>query len=534
MDESNMYSAMAENEVAALKEALYAQHQLMQKLCVELEVEREASTTAVNEALSMILRLQGEKAVEKMEANQYRRVTEEKMHHAEQSLAVFEELLYRKEMEIASLFFQLEAYKHKLFSLGFTDLDIGETKLPKNRPLHEGYYHLDEVGVWKTVGQSLSLPFECCKGSNSMEQCVERGASYSTKRENPGGTTYESNTEIGAKNQWNNMIENEELSQIHDETQNMFTESTVEDCSSYWERIEQMTKRVQELSHCKSADEGFTSEWVLANKELQVTIAAYSASLRAGSRTCSSNLAVTRKPLYVSTTGLETVLDTGSSLTCASSEAEDTENLSDFNSCSMPCVETEMDGNIIHCTSVHDIYEVPQNLDSHQLCDQNLDSHQLCDPQKQVAQKRILEVEKRLEELDLEKKESVEHLSKDDAQWIMKAMPYAHHEENFSALSSVFKMDGDWVAMDPKNRIASSQVEVQQLKNRLRLLENDTRIMKQEASERRDEEIKLLKAICEQLKIMQSQMSSRKADKHSPLDESLLAFAMEAMLSFSI
>lgn len=519
MDESNMYLAMAGNEVAALKEALYAQHQLMQKLCVELEVEREASTTAVNEALSMILRLQGEKAVEKMEANQYRRVTEEKMHHAEQSLAVFEELLYRKEMEIASLFFQLEAYKHKLLSLGFIDLDIGEAKFPKNRPLHEGYYHLDEVGVWKTVGQSLSPPVKCCKGSNSMEQCVERGASYSTKRENPGSTTHESNTEIGSKNQWNNMIENEELSQIHDETQNLYTESTVEDCSSYWERIEQMTKRVQELSRCKSADEGFTSEWVLANKELQVTIAAYSASLRAGSRTRSSRLAVSRKPLYVSTTGLETVLDTGSSLSGASSEAEDTENLSDFKSCSMPCVETEMDGNIIRCASVHDIYEVPQNLDS----------YQFCDPQKQVAQKRVLEVEKRLEELDLEKKKSVEHLSKDDTQWIMKAMPYAHHEENFSAMPSGFKMDGDWVAMDPKNGIASFQVEVQQLKKRLRLLEDDTRIMKQEASERRDEEIKLLKAICEQLKVMQSQMSSRKADKHSPLDESLITFAMEVL-----
>lgn len=520
MNDSNICLAMAENEAAALKKTLYAQHQLMQKLCVELEKEREASATAVSEALSMILRLQGEKAAEKMEANQYRRVTEEKIRHAEQSLAVFDELMYRKEMEIASLFFQLEAYKHKMLSLGLSDLDIGEMEFPKKLPLHKDDSHLDDVGLCETVRPSFSLPIKCCKGSNSVEQCVERGPSYSTKRKIQGRTSDEFNTETGSKNQLYKMVENEDLSQIRDEMQSMYIESAVEECSSYWEQIEEINNRVQELSHCKSSDEGFASEWVSANNELQVTIAAYSESLRAGSRACSSRSAVGSKPLFDSTTGMGTVLDTGCSFSRATSEAEDTENLSDSASCSMRCIETKMNGNIIRCGSVHDIYEVSQSPDC----------YQLCDPQRQVAQERILEGEKRLEKLDIEKKETVESLSKDDTQWIMKAMPCAHHEEKFSALPISVKMDGDWVAMDPKIGVASFQVEVQELNKRLQLLEDDTQIMKQEASDRREEEIKLLKAICEQLKIMQSQLSSRKANKYSPLDESLLASAMEVLL----
>ncbi|CAN7114826.1 unnamed protein product [Brassica rapa subsp. narinosa] len=50
----------------------------------------------------MILRLQEEKAALEMEASQYNRMAEEKMCHAETSLTLFEDLIYRKEMEMAS------------------------------------------------------------------------------------------------------------------------------------------------------------------------------------------------------------------------------------------------------------------------------------------------------------------------------------------------------------------------------------------------------------------------------------------------
>lgn len=102
-------------------ETMRAQQELLQKITRELDAEREASSTAASEALSMILRLQGEKAALEMEASQYKRLAEEKMCHAETSLTLFEDLIYRKEMEIASLEFQVQAYRCKLLSLGCSD-----------------------------------------------------------------------------------------------------------------------------------------------------------------------------------------------------------------------------------------------------------------------------------------------------------------------------------------------------------------------------------------------------------------------------
>ncbi|RHN74151.1 putative Zein-binding domain-containing protein [Medicago truncatula] len=111
--------------VVGATETLRAQQQLLQKLYVELDEERDASATAAREAMDMILRLQGEKAVVEMEASQFKRMAEEKIGHAEATLEAFEELLYEKEMETASLKFQLQAYKDKLVSLG-CDLNASE------------------------------------------------------------------------------------------------------------------------------------------------------------------------------------------------------------------------------------------------------------------------------------------------------------------------------------------------------------------------------------------------------------------------
>ncbi|KAI7737602.1 hypothetical protein M8C21_015531 [Ambrosia artemisiifolia] len=116
----------------SLRDALCAQQRLLQKLYHELDVEREASATAASEAMSMILRLQGEKAAVKMEAEQYKRLVEEKMNHAEESMETFEEIMYQKEMEIASLDYQVQAYRYRLLSLGYDDLGVHEIKFPEN------------------------------------------------------------------------------------------------------------------------------------------------------------------------------------------------------------------------------------------------------------------------------------------------------------------------------------------------------------------------------------------------------------------
>lgn len=119
-------------ETSGVRETMWAQQELLQKISQELDAEREASSSAASEALSMILRLQGEKAALEMEASQYKRMAEEKMTHAETSLALFEDLIYQKEMEIASLEFQVQAYRCKLLSVGCSDPAVSENRFPEN------------------------------------------------------------------------------------------------------------------------------------------------------------------------------------------------------------------------------------------------------------------------------------------------------------------------------------------------------------------------------------------------------------------
>ncbi|XP_076908695.1 uncharacterized protein LOC143565679 isoform X3 [Bidens hawaiensis] len=131
---------------ASLKEAIFTQQQLLQKLYNELEVEREFSATAASEALAMILRLQGEKAAVKMESEHYKRLAEEKIYHAEESMEIFEELIHQKEMEIANLDYQVQAYRYKLSSLGLEDSGLHETKFPES---------LLQIGEKETSPESL-------------------------------------------------------------------------------------------------------------------------------------------------------------------------------------------------------------------------------------------------------------------------------------------------------------------------------------------------------------------------------------------
>lgn len=100
----------------------------IQELCLELEEERNASSSAANEAMSMILRLQREKAEVQMEARQFKRFAEEKMSHDGQEIASLEEAIYKKEQAMQSLTCEIQAYKHRMMSFGFTESEAEGVK----------------------------------------------------------------------------------------------------------------------------------------------------------------------------------------------------------------------------------------------------------------------------------------------------------------------------------------------------------------------------------------------------------------------
>ncbi|KAG9130959.1 hypothetical protein Leryth_006732 [Lithospermum erythrorhizon] len=111
------------NEVDVLRETVENQQETIQDLCSELEEERNASSSAANEAMSMILRLQREKAEIEMEARQFKRFAEEKMAHDQQEILALEDVLYRREQSIESLTCEVQSYKHKMMSYGLSETE---------------------------------------------------------------------------------------------------------------------------------------------------------------------------------------------------------------------------------------------------------------------------------------------------------------------------------------------------------------------------------------------------------------------------
>ncbi|RLN00433.1 uncharacterized protein C2845_PM06G28970 [Panicum miliaceum] len=91
------------DEAAALREALARQQAALGDLQAELDAERGAAAGAASEAMTMILRLQREKAEAMMEARQFRRYAEEKMAHDAAELAALEEALAKRDATVRAL-----------------------------------------------------------------------------------------------------------------------------------------------------------------------------------------------------------------------------------------------------------------------------------------------------------------------------------------------------------------------------------------------------------------------------------------------
>ena len=112
------------NECVVLREMVSMQQRTIQDLNEELEEERNSSSTAANEAMSMILRLQREKAEVQMDARQFKRFAEEKMMHDQEEILSLEDLLYKREQIIQSLTCEVQAYKYRLMSFGLTEDEV--------------------------------------------------------------------------------------------------------------------------------------------------------------------------------------------------------------------------------------------------------------------------------------------------------------------------------------------------------------------------------------------------------------------------
>ncbi|KAL4200410.1 hypothetical protein AMTRI_Chr03g56370 [Amborella trichopoda] len=169
-----------ENELIALRETVSSQQQTIQELYEELEQERNACSVAAAETMSMILRLQGEKAKVRLEFDQYKRFAEERIAHDQQELQALEDLLYKKDQVVQSLNCEIQAYKHRMLSYGFEPSEIEAAKVDgscfpgqrdefsPSRPYGRNRSMAEKWETYETYAPEESNRFGCLSGIPSF------------------------------------------------------------------------------------------------------------------------------------------------------------------------------------------------------------------------------------------------------------------------------------------------------------------------------------------------------------------------------
>lgn len=355
---------MSESDVTAMKETLRAQQQLLQKLYAELDEEREASSTAASEAMDMILRLQGEKAAVKMEASHYKRMSEEKIGHAEATLEVFEELMYQKEMEIASLEFQVMAYKHKLLMLG-ADFNASEFEFPEDLLLNQN----GQSGSSSTIRRLSSLPPIPSKNTLRANRKRDRSPTPLPVSDMIHNTGDGNDQEV--------------ISPKMDLPTRKPMDFTFGTLDSYWNQIQKLDEKVNGISDCKESG-----------------VEKYSNLRSSRGRSCSIFSQASNKITFDKTYRVP--------FTTNADKENHVEGTHDAESVASPS----------YSVNVHDVFEVPQTNEKHEEIEHG----------KRRLEKWISEVDCRLIKPDPVSEEIIESHVKHDMEKLKSVMLSARHE----------------------------------------------------------------------------------------------------------
>ncbi|XP_015580370.1 uncharacterized protein LOC8265931 [Ricinus communis] len=461
MAESSI-SMVPEPDISELEEAIYAQQQLLQKLNAELDVEREAAGSAASEALSMILRLQGEKASLKMEASQYKRMAEEKMCHAEEALAVFEDLIYQREMEIASLEFQVQAYRYRLLSMGFNDLGVYENRFPENLLMQRNDTLFMEKGVNSNARRVNSLPQVAVKEANQKKSATERKRSATPKADSLPSP-----------------VEENTIPETDDSEKKLGSCVSV-DLNSCWEQIKMLDERMKEFSDTKDSRRNKQSIWK-------------------GGGTWSPSLF--------------SQVSIGTSIDAATTEVNDVIPDQVKHHDSSHKVEDSLNSG---CSSnVQDIFEVPQTTESRKA--------------KKDYSKLTLKCDKRPGKPDLVTEDTLESLNMHETDRVKAMLLSASLEKNSPNLRVIERCVSP---VFQSVNVGTSPPELNQLSRRIERLERARNSARHEIVTVGEEELNLLKEIREQLKSIESEMKTWRANKPLfPLEPSLDPL-QEAMVYF--
>ncbi|CAH8312490.1 unnamed protein product [Eruca vesicaria subsp. sativa] len=175
-----------ENECELLRETVSSQLETIQELYAELDEERNAASTAANEAMSMILKLQRDKAEIQMELRQFKRFAEEKMEHDQNELLALEDLVYKREQTIQAMTCEAQGYKHRMLSFGVdeSEFDGERNMLSRDTSVMENEFEYDLHGFeYPPLKCSLNENLDPLEGDGDVED-VEK---YALTTDSPHG-----------------------------------------------------------------------------------------------------------------------------------------------------------------------------------------------------------------------------------------------------------------------------------------------------------------------------------------------------------
>ncbi|KAJ6435602.1 hypothetical protein OIU84_000743 [Salix udensis] len=159
------------------------------------------------------------------------------MCHAEEALAIVEDLIYQREMEIASLEYQVQAYRYRLLSMGYNDLCVYENTYPENLLMQRNDPLMGGNGA---NGNGRRI--------NSPPQVSTKDASYN-----------KSNIE-----RKKSMVPVLDAMQINAEEIAIREANDSENKSgsfSYWEQIKRLDERVKEITDDKDPSRKTSAIW---------------------------------------------------------------------------------------------------------------------------------------------------------------------------------------------------------------------------------------------------------------------------------
>lgn len=460
--------AMAEVEGSAMEKTILNQSLTIERLFTELDEERKASETATEEALSMILRLQEEKAAVVMEARQYQRLAEEKMHHTEESLAILGEAVSHKDIEISSLKYQIQAYKHRLLRTIVGNPDFEQMEI-FDYPNFSRSVLFGNRNIHGAIRRNVSMP------AASLDQlCPELDVT------DDGGYLLPRQQSIVRIEKYMARLD-EDYEESH--KQQLLAEEAQKLDMAMKERL-QPSKRKEKVR----------SESIAATNGLRKVVSNDCSGVGEKCKSCSYYSAVNHRAFCGSPVShLGTKLD-DEGVSDMYFQVKDSENMLEDNS-----PETSTSGNTTQFESCWF----------------------LCESCKQELQEPLLDA-----------RDVIENSHPMPQGNISKTSVHTHIIKKLSTLKEGASPNYPLSAVDPEVATDSSRTEAEHLKTWILQLENDIKLMRQEHSDVGKGQLKLLEEIHDQVSTIQLDTKNTRAKKCRSQDDTSLELLKEAMVSF--